>query len=136
MNPRAKFNFEIDQASLANANAKACVARHGGSLNKLVSSLFATLGQKERLASVAIDPTRRVLLDASTGKLSIIQAAELLGLPDAGYALHRLADVGLPLPRLTEDEVQRQAAASLDALNDCRPAPSRRRANPQADKRR
>lgn len=35
---KAKINFEIEEESLA--NAKAFVAKHGGSLNKLVSSLL------------------------------------------------------------------------------------------------
>ena len=111
---KAKINFEIEQESLA--NAKAYVAKHGGSLNKLVSSLFAGLGQDERLGTPAIDPAKRVLLDVSAGKISIMEAAQLLELPDAGYVLHRLRDERLPLPKLSESEVQRQAADSLEAL--------------------
>ena len=38
--PKAKINFEIEEEDLA--NAKAYVARHGGSLNKLVAALFAS----------------------------------------------------------------------------------------------
>ena len=94
---KAKINFEIDPHSLV--NAKAYVARHGGSLNKLVSSLFASLGRDERLQAPAIDPAKRVLLDASAGKISIMEATTRLALPDAGYLLRRLADEGLPLPR-------------------------------------
>jgi hypothetical protein len=138
MNQRAKINFEVDQASLA--NAKAYVARHGGSLNKLVSSLFASLGHEDRLTSAALDPTRRVLLDASAGKISVVEAADLLALPDAGYVLQRLVDHGLPLPRLTDDEVSRQAAESFDALRDCLSAPtvapSPRRSKPALAQRR
>ncbi len=138
MNPRAKINFEVDQTSLA--NAKAYVARHGGSLNKLVSSLFASLGQEDRLTTAALDPTRRVLLDASAGKISVVDAAERLGLPDAGYVLQRLADHGLPLPRLTDDEIGRQAAESFDALSEClsapTPVPAPRRRKPAPASRR
>lgn len=112
----AKINFEIDQESLA--NAKAYVAKHGGSLNKLVASLFASLGQDERLNAPAIDPAKRVLLDASAGRISIVEAAALLGLPDAGYVLRRLADERLPPPRLADSEVRRQADESLDALKE------------------
>ena len=114
---KAKINFEIDPHSLV--NAKAYVARHGGSLNKLVSSLFASLGRDERLQAPAIDPAKRVLLDASAGKISILEATTRLALPDAGYLLRRLADEGLPLPRLADDDVQAQAADSLAALKEC-----------------
>ena len=111
---KAKINFEIEQESLA--NAKAYVAKHGGSLNKLVSSLFSSLGQDERLRAPAVDPAKKVLLEASSGKISIMEAAALLQLPDAGYVLRRLADERLPLPKLTDEEVHRQASESLEAL--------------------
>ncbi|HSV45038.1 MAG TPA: hypothetical protein VLJ58_04520 [Ramlibacter sp.] len=114
---KAKINFEVEEESLA--NAKAFVAKHGGSLNKLVSSLFASLGQDERARAPAIDPATGVLLQVSAGKLSLMEAAAQLKLPDAGYVLQRLASENLPLPRLTESELDRQAAESLEALGDC-----------------
>ena len=129
---KAKINFEIEEESLA--NAKAFVARHGGSLNKLVSSLFDSLGQTERANALAKDPAIGILLEASAGKISIMEAAAQLQLPDGGYVLQRLAREKLPLPRLTQAERDRQAAESLAALSDCQiqPAPVARRRNVRA----
>ncbi len=114
---KAKINFEIDQDSLA--NAKAYVARHGGSLNKLVSALFDSLGQDEQLAPPAINGVTKILLAVSAGKLSIVEAANLLELPDAGFVLHLLAENGLPLPKLREADVRKQADNSLEAMRSC-----------------
>jgi len=47
-----------------------------------------------------------------------------LDLPDAGYTLRRLADEGLPLPRLPDDALRRQAQASLEARSACLVAPA------------
>ena len=120
---KAKINFEIEEESLA--NAKAFVAKHGGSLNKLVSSLFNSLGQNERARGPATDPAIGILLEVSAGKISITEAAAQLKLPDAGYVLQGLARENLPLPRLTKSELDRQASASREALRDClvQPAP-------------
>lgn len=114
---KAKINFEIEQEHLA--NAKIFVARHGGSLNKLVSAYFASLGQDELMASPALDPSMRVLLEVATGKMSAVDAARELGLPDAGFVLQRMRDAKLPLPRLPDDLIQRQASAALEALREC-----------------
>jgi hypothetical protein len=124
---KAKINFEIDEEILA--NAKAYVAKNGGSLNKLVTSLFATLDQDERMRGSAINPATKVLLDVSAGKISILEAAARLELPDAGYVLHRLAQDKLPLPRLSESELESLASESFDALSECmiRPAPKAKR---------
>jgi len=119
--PKAKINFEVDEESLS--NAKAYVAKHGGSLNKLVSTLFASLGQDERLRAPVPDPAKKILLDLSSGKVSLLEATRQLALPDAGYTLRRLADEGLPLPRLPDDVTRRQAQASLEALAACLVAP-------------
>ena len=115
--PKAKINFEIEEEDLA--NAKAYVARHGGSLNKLVATLFASLAADHRQQSSAVDPAVETLLSYSAGKLSMVEAANILGLPDGGYVLRRMAQVGIPLPRLTEAEIARQAKASLEALKAC-----------------
>lgn len=114
---KAKIGFEVDEDDLA--NAKAFVARHGGSLNKLVSALFASLGQDAKDRSPSIDPATRVLIDVSAGKISIMEGARQLELQDAGYVFHRLAEAGLPLPRLSEGDVSHQLAQAKDALDAC-----------------
>jgi hypothetical protein len=114
---KAKIGFEVDEDDLA--NAKAFVARHGGSLNKLVSALFASLGKDEARRSPAIDPAMRVLLSVSMGKISIMEGARQLELQDAGHLFLRLEEAGLPLPRLSKEEVNRQLAEARDALDAC-----------------
>lgn len=114
---KAKIGFEVDEVDLA--NAKAYVAKHGGSLNKLVSALFASLGQDEAGSRPSLDRTTGILLSVSTGKLSIMEAARQLELVDAGYVFHMLADKGLPLPRLPDDIVKRQLQEVRSALDDC-----------------
>ena len=114
---KAKINFEIEQENLA--NAKAYVARHGGALNKLVSAFLASLGSEECQNAPAIDQSRMILLDVNTGKLSVVDAATALGLVDAGYVLHLLREEHLPLPRLSENDVRRQAESSIDAFKEC-----------------
>lgn len=118
---KAKIGFEVDEDDLA--NAKAFVAKHGGSLNKLVSVLFASLGKDELSRAPSIDPATRVLMDVSIGKISVMEGARQLELQDAGYLLHRLADAGLPLPRLSEEVVSRQLAQAKNALDACLVAP-------------
>ena len=115
--PKAKINFEVDSAVLANARAYAVL--HSTSLNKLVSALFAGLGQIGRHQAPMADPTKRILLDLSSGKSSLLEATDLLGLPDAGYTLRRLSDEGLPLPHLSLDDAQQQADETFDALAAC-----------------
>lgn len=114
---KAKIGFEVDENDLA--NAKAFVAKNGGSLNKLVSALFASLGQEERSHSPVLDPSTRILLAASTGSLSITEAARQLELPDTGYVFHRLAEKGLPLPRLPQTLVAEQLNQARAALDEC-----------------
>ena len=70
---KAKIGFEVDEKDLA--SAKAYVARHGGSLNKLVSALFASLGQDEGRRSALVDPVTSTLLAVSMGNLSIMEAS-------------------------------------------------------------
>ena len=128
--PKAKINFEIEEEDLA--NAKAYVARHGGSLNKLVATLFASLAADQRQRSPAVDPAVEILLNYSAGKLSMVDAANILRLPDAGYVLRRMEQAGIPLPRLTEAEITRQAKGSLEALKACivDSTPAKRKAPP------
>jgi hypothetical protein len=114
---KAKIGFEVDEDDLT--NAKAFVARHGGSLNKLVSALFASLGKDEARRSPAIDPAMRVLLNVSMGKISIMEGARQLELQDAGHLFLRLEEAGLPLPRLSKEETDRQLAEAEKALDAC-----------------
>ncbi|MHB1590924.1 MAG: hypothetical protein ACYCTW_05260, partial [Sulfuricella sp.] len=88
-----------------------------GSLNKLVSALFSQLGQ--RLDAPAIDPSKKILLDLSCGKISLMEATRRLGVQDAGYTLHLIAEEGLPMKRLSEETVRRQAAEALEAMREC-----------------
>ena len=63
----------------------------------------------------------------------MVDTANILGLPDAGHALRRMAQAGIALPQLTETEVTRQAKGSLRTLKacmiDCTPA--ERKATPR-----
>ena len=114
---KAKIGFEVDERDLA--NAKAFVAKNGGSLNKLVSALFASLGREEASRAPALDPATKILMSASIGEISIMEAARLLEVPDAGYVLRRLADQGFPLPRLSQDIALGQLDAARQALDEC-----------------
>jgi hypothetical protein len=114
---KAKIGFEVDEKDLA--NAKAYVARHGGSLNKLVSALFASLGQDDARRQAPVDPVTGTLLAVSMGSLSIMEASRRLELPDAGYVFHLLAERNLPLPRLPDEFVSRQLDEARSALDDC-----------------
>ncbi|MDQ2823810.1 MAG: hypothetical protein M3Y65_26110 [Pseudomonadota bacterium] len=119
---KAKIGFEVDEKDLA--SAKAYVATHGGSLNKLVSALFASLGRNDRRQPAMVDPVTSTLLAVSMGNLSIMEASRRLELPDAGYVLHLLAEKNLPLPRLPDDFVGLQLDAARSALDDCLAVPS------------
>jgi len=114
---KAKIGFEVDERDLA--NAKAFVAKHGGSLNKLVSALFASLGREEAERAPALDPATRVLMSVSTGGISIAEAARQLELPDAGFVLSRLSALGLPSPRLSDEAVKQQLTSARSALDQC-----------------
>ena len=112
---KAKIGFEVDERDLA--NAKAFVAKHGGSLNKLVSALFASLGREEASRAPALDPSTKILMSVSIGEISVTEAARLLEVPDAGYVLRRLADHGFPLPRLAQEIAREQLDAARQALD-------------------
>lgn len=114
---KSKIGFEVDEGDLA--LAKSYVAKHGGSLNKLVSALFASLGREEELYRPVLDQTTSTLLAVSMGTLSIMEAARKLDLPDAGYIFHLLAEKKLPLPRLPDDFVKRQLKEARSALDAC-----------------
>jgi hypothetical protein len=120
---KAKIGFEVDEVDLA--RAKAYVAKHGTSLNKLVSALFASLGQEEFQRQPAVDSVTSTLLQASVGRISIMEAARRLELPDAGHVFHLLAQRQLPLPRLPDDFVKKQLAEARSALDDCLVEPAK-----------
>lgn len=123
---KAKIGFEVDEVDLA--NAKAYVAKHGGSLNKLVSALFASLGREGERNPPALDPATSTLLAVSMGNLSIMEAARQLDLPDAGYVLHLLAEKKFPLPRLSHDFVKEQLNQARSALDACLVEPEKKAA--------
>jgi hypothetical protein len=130
---KAKIGFEVDEVDLA--KAKAYVAKHGTSLNKLVSALFASLGQEEFQRQPAVDPLTSTLLAVSVGRLSIMEASRRLELPDAGYVFHLLAERKLPLPRLPDDFVKEQLAEARSALDDCLVEPKKASAKREESRR-
>ncbi|MBC7377470.1 MAG: hypothetical protein H7346_08565 [Burkholderiaceae bacterium] len=70
-----------------------------------------------------IDLSARVLMDVSIGRISIMEGARQLELQEAGHLLHRLAEAGLPLPRLSKKLIDRQLAQAKEALDACRVEP-------------
>lgn len=111
----AKINFEMDRDVLASAQAFA--AKHRVSLNKLVSTYFASLGQKDTVAP-PVDRRLSVLLEVSMGKTSITDAARELGLGDAGHvlALMRQAKIPITMKPLPAGFVKNQADSTLEAM--------------------
>ena len=108
---KSKINFVIDEDILT--HAKVYVAKNGGSLNSLVSAFLSNLGSKE---VQPIDVSKRILMDVSTGKRSLMDATEALGLTDCGHVLRKLREEGLPLPRLSDEDVQSQVQSSRKAF--------------------
>lgn len=119
---KSKINFEIEQEILA--NAKAYVAQHGGSLNKLVSVFFSNLGKQERANAPLINPETRVLMDVSAGRISLMEGVRMLALQDAGFLLQKLREAALPLPQLSAMDASTQADAASAAFADCLLAPA------------
>ena len=121
----AKINFEMDSDVLANAQAFA--ARHRISLNKLVTTYFASLGRASS-DPMPVGGPLTTLLEVSTGKLCIADAARELGLVDGGHvlALMRQNNIPITLGGQTNHFVKTQAEATLDAMRSCMlPMPSR-----------
>ena len=120
----AKINFEMDSEVLANAQAFA--ARHRVSLNKLVTTYFASLGRGESDPMPVGGPIA-TLLEVSTGKLGIADAARELGLVDGGHvlALMRQNNIPIVLGGLSNHFVKAQAEDALEAMRaGMLPAPS------------
>ena len=120
----AKIAFEMDSDVLAKAQAFA--ARNRIPLNKLVVSYLASLGKGELDTVPAAGPLA-TLLDVSTGKLGVTDAARKLGLVDAGHvlALMRQNQIPLALGGLPEHFVQAQSGETLEALRSCMLPPPR-----------
>ncbi|WGG53140.1 hypothetical protein [Rugamonas sp. DEMB1] len=114
---KAEIGFKVDEQVLA--NAQAFVAKHGGSLDELVSAFLASLCREEKERGPALDPSTSVLMAVSSGRISILEAARQLELPDAGYVFQRLAALGLPLPRLSEEFTRQQLEQARNALDGC-----------------
>jgi hypothetical protein len=71
----------------------------------------------------------------SAGSVSIIEAARLLELPDAGFVLSRLSALGLPLPNLSDEAVRQQLNSARSALGQCllEPEPKQKRKAKRTD---
>jgi hypothetical protein len=70
-------------------------------------------GELRRMLS---ERQKNVLLMLSTGEISLIEATPNLGYTDTEHTLRALADAGLAMPKLSEEVLQAQGAASLEAL--------------------
>jgi hypothetical protein len=106
------ITFAVDAMTLA--HAKAFAAEHGTTLNKLVNSFLSGI-QADR-PRPAESEAQQVCLEYCLGKRSLTEAADALGLQDAGLFLALVRRAGLPLPRLNDDEIARQAEASKDVF--------------------
>lgn len=124
---KATITLEVDEGDLN--KARAYIAKHGGSLNELVSTFIASLAREEERQLPALDTTTSVLLAASMGDLSLIEATRKLGLPDAGYVFHLLAEKEFPLPSLPIDFVTNQLEQARPGLDECLVGPTRRISN-------
>jgi hypothetical protein len=106
------ITFAVDEMTLA--HAKAFAAEHGTTLNKLVNSFLS--GIQANRPRRAESEAQQVCLDYSLGNRSLTEAADALGLQDGGLFLALMRRTGLPLPRLGNDEIARQADASRDVF--------------------
>ena len=106
------ITFAVDAITLAHAKAYAAV--HGTTLNKLVNSFLGSIqANRHRPAE---SEAQQVCLEYSLGNRSLTEAADALGLQDAGLFLALVRQTGLPLPRISEREIARQADASRDVF--------------------
>ena len=106
------ITFAVDEMTLA--HAKAFAAEHGTTLNKLVNSFLGSI-QASR-PRPAESEAQQVCLEYSLGNRSLTEAADALGLQDAGLFLALMRRTGLPLPRLGEGAIVRQADASREVF--------------------
>jgi hypothetical protein len=110
------ITFSVEDSALA--NAKAYASERSTTLNKLVNAYLKSLAQSQPRRSVS--KADEVLLDYSLGRKSLLEAAESLGVPDAGHVLALMRRTGLPMPQLPEDMVQQQVKESLPFFEEGR----------------
>lgn len=60
-----------------------------------------------------------ILAELSSGKISLREGTELLGLPDAGCTLNALRDAGTWLFKLDDASIEQQLSAGREALRTC-----------------
>ncbi|MGA8055800.1 MAG: hypothetical protein WCA12_18425 [Burkholderiales bacterium] len=106
--------FAVDDKALA--TAKAYAAEHGTTLNKLVSAFFG--GMADARPRPPLSEAQRVCVEYSLGRVTLSEATERLWLQDAGHFLALMRHSGFPLPRLSEDDAERQAEATYDAVRE------------------
>lgn len=112
-----RIEFEIEEADLA--KAKEFVTQNGGSLDGLVSAFLACVGQGDSSNQLSVDDVGQLLVSVSAGQISVMEAARLLGFPDAGYALRNLARAGFRIQGLAERGVLQQLESGRMALEQC-----------------
>lgn len=68
-----------------------------------------------------VSPAERnqILVDLSGGEISLMEATERLGLPDAGWTLALLRNAGIWFVRLDDAEIRRQVDEGREALLQC-----------------
>ena len=106
----ANIIFAVDDAVLA--KAKSYAAKRSTSLKELVSTYFANL-ERQRTHN-SLSKTETALLEYSLGQASLIDTTNALGLRDAGHMYTLMRVSGLPMPELTDNEIERQAELSMD----------------------
>lgn len=60
-----------------------------------------------------------ILAGLSSGEYGLIEATDLLGLPDAGWTLDLLREAGMWLFTLPAAEIKRQVDEGRDAFREC-----------------
>lgn len=104
------ITFAVDEHALA--EAKAFAAEHGTTLNKLVNSFLASM--RTHQPRPAVSAAQQVCLEYSLGKRTLTDAADALAMQDAGQFLALMRETGLPVPKLADDVVARQADQTYD----------------------
>jgi hypothetical protein len=112
----ANITFSVEDSALA--SAKAYASERSITLNKLVNAYLKSLGTAQ--PRQAVSKADQVLLDYSLGRKSSLEAAEDLGVSDAGHVLALMRRAGLPMPQLADEVVQRQVAENLDFFKQAR----------------